>query len=87
MTKKVIIAEGALIVTAAVSAFTYAFNERDVKDDLFDANVEALARSEGSGKAICYSQHSVNDSMRCLECGSCKYVNGAGVDKGGYCRF
>lgn len=31
MTKKVIIAEGALIVTAAVSAFTYAFNERDVK--------------------------------------------------------
>ena len=48
MTKKVIIAEGALIETAAVSAFTYAFNERDVKDDLFDANVEALARSEGS---------------------------------------
>ena len=36
------------------------------------------ARSCSGGKEI---------SMRCLECGSCKYVNGAGVDKGGYCRF
>lgn len=57
-------------------------------DDLFKANVEALARNEADGgRAICYSQYLKSEDMRCLECGSCTYVDGVGVHRGGYCKF
>ena len=85
MKKKFLIAASAIV---AVSAGVFAYlNSESKADDLFSANVEALADVEAGGRAICYSQYSLNDTMRCLECGSCKYVNGAGVDKGGYCKW
>ena len=87
MKNKIVIAVGTFILTAGMAAFVFASSERNVMENLFDANVEALARSESGSKAMCYSQYSVNDTMRCLECGTCNYVNGAGVDKGGYCKF
>lgn len=62
----------------------------DMNSKELKANAEALASVEadgGSGRAICYSRYSINDSMRCLECGSCDYVNGACVDKGVYCKW
>ena len=74
-----------LLAAAAVAGFSV-YEQSDVSD-LLNANVEALADVEAGGRAICYSQYSLNDTMRCLECGSCKYVNGAGVDKGGYCKW
>lgn len=87
MKNKMAIAVGTMILTAGMAAFIFASSERNVMENLFDANVEALARSESGSKAMCYSQYSVNETMRCLECGTCKYVDGAGVDKGGYCKF
>ena len=87
MKNKIAIAVGTMILTAGMAAFIFASSERNVMENLFDANVEALARSESGSKAMCYSQYSVNETMRCLECGTCNYVDGAGVDKGGYCKF
>ena len=87
MKNKIAIAVGTMILTAGMAAFIFASSEKNVMENLFDANVEALARSESGSKAKCYSQYSVNETMRCLECGTCNYVDGAGVDKGGYCKF
>ena len=47
MKKNMILAAGAVLAAAAVSAFVYVNNGRNSMDDLFNANVEALARNEG----------------------------------------
>ena len=47
MTKKIVLAAGAVLVAAAVSAFVCVNNGRTSMDDLFYANVEALADGEG----------------------------------------
>ena len=89
MNKKIILfAAGAVLLAASAFTFASVNKSNDPMSDLFKANVEALADTEaGGGRAVCYSQYSLNDSMRCLECGTCNYVNGAGVDKGGYCKW
>ena len=87
MKNKIVFAVDTLILTVGMAAFIFASSERNVMENLFDTNVEALARGESSSKAMCYSQYLVNETMRCLECGTCQYVTGAGVDKGGYCKF
>ena len=51
MKRKMILAAGAVLAAAAVSAFVYVNNERNSMSDLFNANVEALARNESS--AVC----------------------------------
>ena len=48
MKRKMILAAGAVLAAAAVSAFFYVNNERNSMSDLFNANVEALARNEDS---------------------------------------
>ena len=55
MKKKIIFAVGAVLVAAAVSAFVYVNNGRNSMDDLFNANVEALARNESGGCGHCYN--------------------------------
>ena len=54
---------------------------------IFNANVEALARGEGHGRAICYSQSVYVEGVSCLKCGICEYSDGLGVEKGGYCKW
>lgn len=46
MTKKVLFAAGAIIVTAVVSVFVHLKIQDKRKDALFNANVEALSQSE-----------------------------------------
>ena len=46
MKKNIILAAGAVLVAAAVSAFVYVNSGRNTMDDLFNTNVEALARYE-----------------------------------------
>ena len=46
MKKNMILAAGAVLVAAAVSAFVYVNNERNSMSDLFNTNVEALTRYE-----------------------------------------
>lgn len=46
MKKKVILAVGTLLFTAAVSTFVYVSNERKSVDELLNANVEALTEGE-----------------------------------------
>ena len=40
-------------MAAAVSAFVYVKNERNSMDELFNANVEALADDESSSSSVC----------------------------------
>ncbi len=47
MKRNILLAAGAMLVAAAVSAFVYVKNERNSMDELFNANVEALAEGEG----------------------------------------
>lgn len=54
---------------------------------VFNANVEALARGEGGGKAICYSEIAFVEGYSCLQCGTCDFVEGHGAQKGGYCKW
>ncbi len=49
MKKSFMIAAGAALAAIAVSVFVYVNNGKNEMDDLFYANVEALADNEGSG--------------------------------------
>ena len=46
MKKRMLLAAGAVLVAASVSAFVYVKNESSSMDGLFNANVEALADGE-----------------------------------------
>lgn len=46
MKKRMLLAAGAVLVAATVSAFVYVKNESSSMDGLFNANVEALAGPE-----------------------------------------
>ena len=47
MKKTFLLAAGAVLLAAAVSAFAYVKNESNSMDELFEANVEALTQNEG----------------------------------------
>ena len=53
MKKKIFLAAGAVLVAAAVSVFVCVNNERNSMDELFNANVEALADDESSNSQAC----------------------------------
>ena len=72
-------------VAALVSISMYAYGKGSVSDESLAENAEALAGARSAQRIVCYSQYLVHDSMRCLECVTCEYVNGAGFEKGGYC--
>ena len=57
MRKPVLIAAGAVLLAAAVSAFVYVKNESNSMNELFNATVEALARFEDGGTQLCYRYH------------------------------
>ena len=48
MKKTILLAAGAVLLAATVSTFVYVKNGSDSMDELFDANVEALANGEGA---------------------------------------
>ncbi len=54
MKKNILLAAGSVLVAAAVSVFVYVKNENSSMDELFNANVEALANNEGAPVKICY---------------------------------
>ena len=63
-------------VAAAVSAFVYVKNENNSMDELFNANVEALTRSEESGTGTCYNSITTSEGQKVLYCGTCTYLPG-----------
>ena len=86
MKKKLIVAAG-MVIVAAAALFVLTSLRMSDSSILFSANVEALARSEGSSsRAICYSEYLRSEEVCCLECMTCEFVNGVGVHRGGVCR-
>lgn len=67
-------------VAAAVSVFVYVKNENNSMNELFNANVEALANNEGGGKK-CYRELISDLSEQVVYCGTCEDVPGRGRDK------
>ena len=47
-----LLAAGAVLLAAAVSAFVYVKNENNSIDELFEANGEALTRNESGGQYV-----------------------------------
>lgn len=80
MKKKVFLVAGAVFFAAAVSAIVYVNNERNSMDELFNANVEALASGESgvgctgpkkenfSGNIFCHSENTApcRDMYGCM---------------------
>ena len=69
--KKMIFAASAVIMAAAVSAFAYISSERDAMDNLFNANVEALANSEIGGSGVMCSQTGNDGTYYMKLCSNC----------------
>ena len=68
------VAAGAVMLAAAVSATVYVGN-LNKGDDLFLANVEALVDEESSGNyKICYSESVVKVGYTYYDCGTCEKV-------------
>lgn len=68
------IAAGVALLAAAVSASVYVNNGRNPMDDLFSANVEALARNEGGNYKICYYESVVRVGYTYYDCGTCEKI-------------
>lgn len=71
MKRSLVLAAGAVLVAAAVSAFVYVNNGRNSMDDLFNANVEALARNESGGSSVMCSQTRNSGNYYMKDCSNC----------------
>ena len=87
---------GAVLVAAAVSVFVYVNSERNSSDDLFNANVYALAQQEidPPGYVDCFSSYVEYDYITekeyshyvtITECMGCKDVDVVSLSKHGTC--
>ncbi len=56
MKKSFLTAAGTALASIAVSVFVYVNNGKNETDEFFNANVEALARSEGTPVRECYTR-------------------------------
>ena len=87
MKKKITLAVCAAIVAAAAVFGLKSSMLAMSSEMIFNANVEALARGEGHGRATCYIEYSYDKDYRCLRCGDCVFVEGKGTNEGGRCRW
>ena len=75
MKKKIILfAAGAVLLAASAITFASVNKSNDPMDDLFKANVEALARNESANYRICYSESVVKVGYTYYDCGTCAKV-------------
>ena len=93
MKRSLVLAAGAVLVAAAVSAFVYVNNGRNSMDDLFNANVEALASQEETiyrdGSVTCfrstYDDGSLGYYLRVRECLNCTIVDATSASGSSKC--
>lgn len=72
MKKTILFAVAAMIMAAMVFVFVCVNNERNSMDELFNANVEALANDEGGlGNRMCVPNSVLGDTPYIL-CYSCR---------------
>ena len=71
--KFVLLAAGAVLLAASVTTFVCTNKSYDSMDDLFRANVEALARSEsaGSGEMCSQIDDTTDGTHRMRRCSDC----------------
>lgn len=67
-------------LAASVTTFVCTNKSNDPMDDLFKANVEALARNEGSFKK-CFNNMKSDPCEDDIYCGTCSSLPGRGTDK------
>lgn len=83
MKKNLFFATGGAILTVAVSVFLYVNGVQNTDDEVFNANVEALAEQEtGGGKcgAPAAYEYDTNDifmdKKNFMRCGDCSWIQG-----------
>ena len=74
MKKTILLAAGAVLLAAAVSAFVYVKNENNSMDELFEANVEALTRNESGGQYVICVKGYVPGNKTYHLCSSCERI-------------
>lgn len=75
MKKRIIIAAGAVLLAASAAVAVYVGKTRAVERMLFEANVEALMRSEGIGGHLCVPDIMESATSRSIwYCGTCSIV-------------
>ena len=75
MRKKFFFIAVSAIVAVSAGIFAY-LNSESKSDDLFSANVEALADNEGSG-TICYYTYVYSPGTMLISCYNCRYISNA----------
>ncbi|MCM1177400.1 MAG: hypothetical protein NC308_04370 [Clostridium sp.] len=87
MKHKLLVAVGAVLAAAAVSVLVYVRNGNNAMDEFFNANVEALARSEGSGFGPMCSQTGNPGTYRMKLCSNCNgNLGNYAMDRVAYCN-
>ncbi len=81
MKKTIFFAVAAMIMAAMVSVFVCVNNARNSMDELFNANVEALANNEGVNGKTCYNRITSDSSECAIYCGTCGELPGRGRDR------
>ncbi|MBO5194013.1 MAG: hypothetical protein J6B62_03875 [Bacteroidales bacterium] len=87
MKRNIFLAAGAVLVAAAVSVFVYVKNENYSMNELFNANVEVLARSESGGFGPQCSKTGSSGTNRMKLCSDCNGPFGDyAMDVVAYCQ-
>ena len=86
MKKKLIFAAGAMIIAAVVSAAVCLNFGQTRHNDLFEQNLDALARGEGGGSSVMCSQTKNSGNYYMKDCSTCDKFNYYAMDKVGYCN-
>jgi len=71
MKKKIILAAGAVLLAASVAVAVYAGKTKTAEQMLFEANVEALMRSEDLGRTMCVKNGRPSEWRRIHDCSDC----------------
>ena len=78
--KIILLTAGAVLLSASLFTFVSVNRINDPMDDLFRANVEALARNE-AGFIDCYNNMKSDPCEDDVYCGTCSKIPGRGTDK------
>lgn len=84
MKKKIILAAGAVLLAASVAVAVYAGKTKTAEQMLFEANVEALMRSEGIGEHMCLKEINYSPDRVDIDCSTCELTH-SDITEFAYC--
>lgn len=77
MKKRIIIAAGAVLLAASAAVAISTGKTGTAEQMLFEANVEALMRSEGIGNHMCLKEINYSPDQMDIDCKTCELTHSA----------